>query len=113
MIHFQKFIPELEITTATSQRPVADIRSVEQILAADALDSGKSLVVSRLQIRCRSQDHEDAAAVGDKRMTCLVESLVALSKLLERRTHVIDMHGRVIENLQSKLSGRGHGIFCN
>ena len=78
---------------------MADIRSVEQILAADALDSGKSLVVSRLQIRCRSQDHEDAAAVGDKRMTCLVESLVALSKLLERRTHVIDMHGRVIENL--------------
>ncbi len=63
-------------------------------------DSLKCLVMSLLQRRRRSKHHQDTTAIGNKRMTCLVESLMTLAlKLLERRTHVINTDRRILENL--------------
>ena len=81
-----------------------DIGPVKQILAIDLPNSLKCLVMSLLQRRRRSKHHQHTAPIGDKRMTCLVESLMTLTlKLLERRTHVIDMDRRVLENLIDTL----------
>ena len=60
--------------------------------------------MSLLQRRRRSKHHQDTASIGDKRMTCLVESLMPLAlKLLERCTHVINTDRRVLENLIDTL----------
>ena len=77
---------------------------MKQILAIDLPDSLKCLVMSLLQRRRRSKHHQDTTSIGNKRMTCLVESLMPLVlKLLERRTHVINTDRRVLENLIDTL----------
>lgn len=78
---------------------------MKQILAIDLPNSLKCLVMSLLQRRSRSKHHQDTTAIGNKRMTCLVESLMPLAlKLLERRTHVVNTDRRVLENLIDTLN---------